>query len=158
LIRRKIKNIIIDLPPNETEALLKACLQLGMINSSYHYVLTTFVSLKIKLFFQPSCQSEPQSLKDVETIDLNDFKYNRVSLSAFRLVDPDNFLTENTPVSFLNGLSNGTELSRAKELLKKVRNTKIKLCGLMCSSWLLSDRYRRKTHFYSILCLHYRLQ
>ncbi len=47
LLKRKIKNIIIDLPPDEAQVLLRMCLQLGMINSDYHYILTTFVC-KIK--------------------------------------------------------------------------------------------------------------
>lgn len=43
LLKRKIKNIIIDLPPHETQVLLRMCLQLGMINPEFQYVLTTLV-------------------------------------------------------------------------------------------------------------------
>ena len=44
LLKRKIKNIIIDLPLSEAQILLRNCLQLGMINSEYQYILTTFVN------------------------------------------------------------------------------------------------------------------
>ena len=49
LLKRKITNIIIDLPPSEAQVLLRMCLQLGMINSDYHYILTTFVTLVLLL-------------------------------------------------------------------------------------------------------------
>lgn len=62
---RRFKNIILDLEPEEAQVMLKMALQLGMINSTYHYVLTTL---------------------DIETIDLDDFKYNRANITGLRLV------------------------------------------------------------------------
>src|SRR4051812_16499873 len=65
---RRYKNIILDLEPREAQIVLKMALQLGMINSTYHYVLTTL---------------------DIETIDLSDFKYNRANITGMRLVKTD---------------------------------------------------------------------
>jgi hypothetical protein len=45
LLRRKARNIIIDLPPDETQVFLRMCLQLGMITSEFNYILTTFVCM-----------------------------------------------------------------------------------------------------------------
>jgi ionotropic kainate glutamate receptor 2 len=61
---RRYKNIILDLEPREAQIVLKMALQLGMINSTYHYVLTTL---------------------DIETIELDDFKYNRANITGLRL-------------------------------------------------------------------------
>ena len=46
LAKRRITNIIVDLQPEETHMFLKMALQLGMINSTYNYILTTFVIIK----------------------------------------------------------------------------------------------------------------
>ena len=64
----QITNIIIDLEPSETQIFLKTALQSGMINSTYQYILTTL---------------------DVETIDLEDFKYNKANITAYRIVKAD---------------------------------------------------------------------
>jgi hypothetical protein len=42
-IGRDIKNIILDLNDVNTRIVLKMALQMGMINSNYHYILTTLV-------------------------------------------------------------------------------------------------------------------
>jgi hypothetical protein len=68
LNKRQITNIIIDLEPSETQIFLKTALQSGMINSTYQYILTTL---------------------DVETIDLEDFKYNKANITAYRIVKAD---------------------------------------------------------------------
>ncbi|CAF0763087.1 unnamed protein product [Adineta ricciae] len=65
-IGRDIFNIILDLNDINTQIILKMALQMGMINSNYHYLLTTL---------------------NAETYDLEDFKYNFVNLTAFRLFD-----------------------------------------------------------------------
>ena len=65
---RRYKNIIVDLEPSQAQIVLKMALQLGMINSTYHYVLTTM---------------------DIETINLDDFKYNRANITGMRLVKTD---------------------------------------------------------------------
>jgi hypothetical protein len=43
IAKRRFKNIILDLEPEEAQVVLKMALQLGMINSSYHYILTSLV-------------------------------------------------------------------------------------------------------------------
>ncbi|CAF0837193.1 unnamed protein product [Adineta ricciae] len=63
-IGRGIHNIILDLNDFNTRTVLKMALQMGMINSNYHYLLTTL---------------------NIDTFDLEDFKYNYVNLTAFRL-------------------------------------------------------------------------
>lgn len=62
---RNIKNIIIDLNPEETEEMLKIALQLGMINATFNYIITNL---------------------DIEIMNLDDYKYNRANITAFRLV------------------------------------------------------------------------
>jgi hypothetical protein len=42
-IGRDINNIILDLNDVNTRIILKMALQMGMINSNYHYVLTSLV-------------------------------------------------------------------------------------------------------------------
>jgi hypothetical protein len=42
-IGRDINNIILDLNDPNTRTVLKMALQMGMINSNYHYILTTLV-------------------------------------------------------------------------------------------------------------------
>lgn len=48
-VRKKAKNFIIDLPAKETATFLKNCLQLGLINDTYSFIITTFVILLLRL-------------------------------------------------------------------------------------------------------------
>ncbi|CAH1800080.1 unnamed protein product [Owenia fusiformis] len=69
--KKKFSHIIADLNIDDTHLLMKAALQIGMIDSNYHFVLTNL---------------------DIETLDLDDYKYNFVNLTGLRLVtrdDPD---------------------------------------------------------------------
>ncbi|CAF3325828.1 unnamed protein product, partial [Rotaria socialis] len=63
-IGRDINNIILDLNDVNTRTVLKMALQMGMINSNYHYILTTL---------------------NIDTFDLEDYRYNYVNLTAYRL-------------------------------------------------------------------------
>ncbi|XP_034139434.1 glutamate receptor ionotropic, kainate 2 isoform X3 [Drosophila guanche] len=63
---KEIHNIIIDINSNGIKALLKNILQQQMNEYKYHYFFTSF---------------------DLETFDLEDFKYNFVNITSFRLVD-----------------------------------------------------------------------
>ncbi|OWR42584.1 glutamate receptor ionotropic kainate 2 like protein [Danaus plexippus plexippus] len=63
-----IKHIIVDTDPKHLRLLSRAILQLQMNNENYHYIFTTF---------------------DMELFDLEDFLYNRVNMSGWRLVDRD---------------------------------------------------------------------
>ncbi|XP_022915886.1 glutamate receptor ionotropic, kainate 2-like isoform X11 [Onthophagus taurus] len=63
---KEIHNIIIDTKPSNMQHFLKGILQLQMNDYKYHYLFTTF---------------------DLETFDLEDFKYNFVNMTAFRVVD-----------------------------------------------------------------------
>ncbi|KAI1298706.1 Glutamate receptor ionotropic, kainate 2 [Halotydeus destructor] len=71
---RSIYSMIIDTKPESVSALLMAILQVQMNDYKYHYHFTTF---------------------DIEVFDLENFKYNFVNLTAFRLVDSDNQLVKN---------------------------------------------------------------
>ncbi|XP_026846841.1 glutamate receptor ionotropic, kainate 2 isoform X3 [Drosophila persimilis] len=63
---KEIHNIIIDISSDGITALLKNILQQQMNEYKYHYFFTSF---------------------DLETFDLEDFKYNFVNITSFRLVD-----------------------------------------------------------------------
>ncbi|KAJ8924607.1 hypothetical protein NQ315_000757 [Exocentrus adspersus] len=63
---KEIHNIVIDTKPSNMQHFLKGILQLQMNDYKYHYLFTTF---------------------DIETFDLEDFKYNFVNMTAFRVVD-----------------------------------------------------------------------
>ncbi|KAG5884118.1 hypothetical protein JTB14_009173 [Gonioctena quinquepunctata] len=63
---KEIHNIVIDTKATNMEYFLKGILQLQMNDYKYHYLLTTF---------------------DMETLDLEDFKYNFVNMTAFRIVN-----------------------------------------------------------------------
>ncbi|KAL1516627.1 hypothetical protein ABEB36_000512 [Hypothenemus hampei] len=65
---KEINNIVIDTKPSNMQLFLKGILQLQMNDYKYHYIFTTF---------------------DIETFDLEDFKYNFVNMTAFRVVDTD---------------------------------------------------------------------
>ncbi|XP_020292525.1 glutamate receptor ionotropic, kainate 2-like isoform X4 [Pseudomyrmex gracilis] len=65
---REIRNLIVDTRPENMHHFLRVILQLQMNDYKYHYLFTTF---------------------DIETFDLEDFKYNFVNITAFRLVDAD---------------------------------------------------------------------
>ncbi|CAB0008629.1 unnamed protein product [Nesidiocoris tenuis] len=69
-IRQKdIFKLIVDTNPANMNLFFRAILQLQMNDYRYHYMFTTF---------------------DIETFDLEDFKYNSVNMTAFRLVDVEN--------------------------------------------------------------------
>nr|XP_053636465.1 glutamate receptor ionotropic, kainate 2-like isoform X4 [Cherax quadricarinatus] len=68
--QKEIFNIIVDTKPENMNHFLRGILQLQMNDFKYHYLFTTF---------------------DIETFDLEDFKYNFVNMTAFRLVDSDHY-------------------------------------------------------------------
>ncbi|XP_023288447.1 glutamate receptor ionotropic, kainate 2 [Orussus abietinus] len=63
---KEIYKLIVDTDPAHMQLFFRAILQLQMNDYRYHYMFTTF---------------------DIETFDLEDFKYNSVNMTAFRLVD-----------------------------------------------------------------------
>ncbi|KAI5739282.1 hypothetical protein M8J77_017278 [Diaphorina citri] len=63
---KEIQNLIVDTKPENINEFLKGILQLQMNDYKFHYLFTSF---------------------DIETFDLEDFKYNFVNMTAFRLVD-----------------------------------------------------------------------
>ncbi|XP_034174059.1 glutamate receptor ionotropic, kainate 2 [Osmia lignaria lignaria] len=63
---KEIYKLIVDTDPAHMQQFFRAILQLQMNDYRYHYMFTTF---------------------DIETFDLEDFKYNSVNMTAFRLVD-----------------------------------------------------------------------
>ncbi|XP_060534775.1 glutamate receptor ionotropic, kainate 2 [Cylas formicarius] len=64
--QKEIFKLIVDTNPRSIQQFFRAILQLQMNDYRYHYMFTTF---------------------DLETFDLEDFKYNSVNITAFRLVD-----------------------------------------------------------------------
>ncbi|KAK7867305.1 hypothetical protein R5R35_002127 [Gryllus longicercus] len=66
--QKEIFQLIVDTDPKHMPLFFRAILQLQMNDFRYHYMFTTF---------------------DIETFDLEDFKYNSVNMTAFRLVDAD---------------------------------------------------------------------
>ena len=64
--KKGITNILVDTDPRNMDHFFRVILQLQMNNPAFHF---TFTSL------------------DVESFDLEDFRYNRVNMTAFRLVD-----------------------------------------------------------------------
>uniref|UniRef100_A0A1B6EA31 Glutamate receptor ionotropic, kainate 2 n=1 Tax=Clastoptera arizonana TaxID=38151 RepID=A0A1B6EA31_9HEMI len=66
--QKEIFKLIVDTKPRHMNTFFRAILQLQMNDYRYHYMFTTF---------------------DIETFDLEDFKYNSVNMTAFRVVDTD---------------------------------------------------------------------
>ncbi|CAG9821798.1 unnamed protein product [Phaedon cochleariae] len=64
--QKEIYKLIVDTNPRNINQFFRAILQLQMNDYRYHYMFTTF---------------------DLETFDLEDFKYNSVNITAFRIVD-----------------------------------------------------------------------
>ncbi|OXU28647.1 hypothetical protein TSAR_008623 [Trichomalopsis sarcophagae] len=65
---KEVYNVIVDTRAENMHHFLRMILQLQMNDYNYHYLFTTF---------------------DIETFDLEDFKYNFVNITAFRLVDAE---------------------------------------------------------------------
>nr|QPZ88968.1 ionotropic receptor 4 [Diaphorina citri] len=63
---KEIQNLIVDTKPENINEFLKGILQLQMNDYKFHYLFTSF---------------------DIETFDLEDFKYNSVNMTAFRIVN-----------------------------------------------------------------------
>ncbi|XP_059056605.1 glutamate receptor ionotropic, kainate 2 [Achroia grisella] len=61
-----VVHIVVDTDPKKIHQLARAILQLQMNNEDYHYIFTSF---------------------DMELFDFEDFYYNRVNMSGWRLVD-----------------------------------------------------------------------
>ncbi|XP_023309783.1 glutamate receptor ionotropic, kainate 2 [Anoplophora glabripennis] len=68
--QKEIYKLIVDTNPRNIQQFFRAILQLQMNDYRYHYMFTTF---------------------DLETFDLEDFKYNSVNITAFRIVDVDHY-------------------------------------------------------------------
>ncbi|KAH8403595.1 hypothetical protein KR222_002700, partial [Zaprionus bogoriensis] len=64
--QKEIYKIIVDTNPTNIKMFFRSILQLQMNDHRYHYMFTTF---------------------DLETYDLEDFRYNSVNITAFRLVN-----------------------------------------------------------------------
>ncbi|XP_022217259.1 glutamate receptor ionotropic, kainate 2 isoform X6 [Drosophila obscura] len=64
--QKEIYKIIVDTSPSNIKKFFRCILQLQMNDHRYHYMFTTF---------------------DLETYDLEDFRYNSVNITSFRLVD-----------------------------------------------------------------------
>ncbi|XP_068085191.1 glutamate receptor ionotropic, kainate 2 [Anabrus simplex] len=73
--QKEIFKLIVDTNPRHMYQFFRAILQLQMNDFRYHYMFTTF---------------------DIETFDLEDFKYNSVNITAFRLVDVDDSRVQET--------------------------------------------------------------
>ncbi|BES87769.1 glutamate receptor, ionotropic kainate [Nesidiocoris tenuis] len=63
---KEIHNLLVDARPENIRAFLKRVIQLQMNDYKYHYLFTTF---------------------DLESYNLEEFKYNFVNMTAFRIVD-----------------------------------------------------------------------
>ncbi|CAG7834172.1 unnamed protein product [Allacma fusca] len=64
----KIRNIVLDCDTRKILGVLKQAQQIGLMTYKYSYVLTTL---------------------DLHTIDLEDFRFAEVNITAFRMVDPN---------------------------------------------------------------------
>ncbi|CAH0390023.1 unnamed protein product [Bemisia tabaci] len=65
---KEIHNLLIDTKPENMHLFLRGILQLQMNDFKFHYLFTSF---------------------DIETFDLEDFKYNFVNMTAFRIIDTE---------------------------------------------------------------------
>ncbi|XP_034244702.1 glutamate receptor ionotropic, kainate 2-like, partial [Thrips palmi] len=65
---KEIYNLVVDTRPDTMRHFLREVLQLQMNDYKYHFVFTTF---------------------DMESFDLEDFKYNFVNITSFRIVDAE---------------------------------------------------------------------
>lgn len=96
---RNIKNIILDLNPEETEEILKMALQLGMINATFNYIITNL---------------------DIEIMNLDDYKYNRANITAFRLVKSESEFYKKISLNLSDYLFHNWKDSEKNKILLKV--------------------------------------
>lgn len=91
-----VAHIVLDCSTEKIYDVLKQSQQIGMMSDYHSYLITSlvcifessgiFTILYIKLHFQ----------QDLQTIDLDEFKYSGTNITAFRLVDPENSLVHKT--------------------------------------------------------------
>ncbi|CAF0986150.1 unnamed protein product, partial [Brachionus calyciflorus] len=98
---RSIKNIIIDLEPDQTQTLLKMALQLGMVNSTFSYIVTSL---------------------DAEIMNLEDFKYNRANITALRIVKPDSDFHRLISLNLTDYLLYNSKDNEKNKILLKTKN------------------------------------
>lgn len=72
---REIYNLIVDTDVKHLQQLLRAILQIQMNEYKFHYLFATY---------------------DLETFDLEDFRYNFVNVTTFRLIDNDDIAVRDT--------------------------------------------------------------
>lgn len=72
---REIYNLIVDTKVEHLQQFLRGILQIQMNEYKYHYLFTTL---------------------DLETFDLEDFKYNFVNVTSFRLIDHEDMGVRDT--------------------------------------------------------------
>ena len=118
--KKGITNILVDTDPRNIDHFFRVILQLQMNNPAFHY---TFTSL------------------DVESFDLEDFRYNRVNMTAFRLVDSTSgrvreLLREMEEISPIGrAILNQSQVSDKNPILKYI----VKAVNLVYSSQMICN-------------------
>ncbi|XP_011500150.1 PREDICTED: glutamate receptor ionotropic, kainate 2-like [Ceratosolen solmsi marchali] len=94
---KEIRNLIVDTKTGNMHHFLRMILELQMNDYNYHYLFTTF---------------------DIETFDLEDFKYNFVNITAFRLVDVDDVSVRGILRDMEKYQSNGNNLLNKSRVIQ----------------------------------------
>lgn len=101
---KQIKNsaeahIILDCNTDKIYEVLKQAQQIGMMSDYHSYLITSLVKLSLAHSFDIALDtifSYRFFCQDLQTINLDEFRYGGTNITAFRLVDPYSQLVQNT--------------------------------------------------------------
>jgi len=122
-------------------------LQLQMNDYKYHYLFTTFVStlgiLKrtVKIHLVRDSIRSLACPQDIETFDLEDFKYNFVNITAFRLVDADDVGVRSILRDMERYQPSGNTILNKSRIIQ-VSTHESSVCGNACTTRIREDNKR----------------
>lgn len=93
-----VAHIVLDCSTEKIYDVLKQSQQIGMMSDYHSYLITSLVCVffTFKFCVFPILYFKLHFQQDLQTIDLDEFKYSGTNITAFRLVDPENSLVHKT--------------------------------------------------------------
>nr|XP_036222536.1 glutamate receptor ionotropic, kainate 1-like isoform X1 [Bactrocera oleae]XP_036222537.1 glutamate receptor ionotropic, kainate 1-like isoform X1 [Bactrocera oleae] len=128
---KDIYKIIVDTNPTNINAFFRAILQLQMNDHRYHYMFTTF---------------------DIEIFDLEDFKYNGVNITAFRLVDVESQRYKEVIEQMKKLPHSGLDYINEKPYIQMMPS-KLRLCLCLIHHRHRQDNYRHQYQLFPKMTL-----
>lgn len=90
-----VAHIVLDCSTDKIYDVLKQSQQIGMMSDYHSYLITSLVNTVKIEDSNISYKYNISFAQDLQTLDLEQFKYSGTNITAFRLVDPDNPMVRN---------------------------------------------------------------